>query len=158
MQSLEVKPQPLMSREVAIENIYELEAAIADMPNSFGKDSPNFSYRHWFVPGIYGREITIPAYCVLTTEIHASENIAVVSKGSFTFYSERGLEYIEAPAAMVTKIGTKRAMYTHTEVIFTTFHCNPDDEQDIDTLVARYTFKNEIVYQQYKQDLLEVSS
>jgi len=158
MQSLEGSFKPLMSREEAIANIYELEEAILKLPNSFNKHSLNFSYRHWFVPGIYGREITIPANCVLTTEIHASENIAVVSKGAFTFYTERGLEYIEAPATMVTKIGTKRAMYTHTEVIFTTFHCNPDNERDIDTLVARYTFKNEIVYQQYKQDLLEVAS
>lgn len=158
MQALDVSLKPLMSREKAIENIYELEAAIQALPNSFDKDSPMFSYRHWFVPGIYGREITIPAGVVLTTEIHASENIAIVSKGSFTFYSERGLEYVEAPAAMITKIGTKRAMYTHTEVIFTTFHQNLDNERDIDTLVARYTFEDEKVFQQYKQDLLEVIS
>lgn len=155
MQSLEVPLQPLMLREEVIANIYELEEAILALPNSFGKDSSEVSYRHWFVPGIYGREITLPAGMVLTTEIHASENIGVLSKGSFTFYSEKGIEYIEAPAALITKVGTKRAMYTHTEVVYTTFHFNPDDERDIDTLVARYTFKNELVYQQY---LLEVTS
>lgn len=140
----------------AAANIQELEAAIKADPASFGKDSPVFAYNHWFAPGLYGREITIPANVLLTTDIHASEHIAVVLSGAFTFYTDEGLEYIRAPRVMVTKIGTKRAMLTHTEVVFITFHHNEDNEKDIDTLVDRYTFKDEEAYLKYEQALLEV--
>ena len=157
MQALDSQAPTFVARMQALANIYELEEVIKSMPGSVGKDSPLFAYHHWFVPGIYGREITIPANTVLTTEIHASENLAVVLQGSFTFFSENGLEYIEAPKVMVTKIGTKRAMFTHTEVIYITFHENVDNETDIDTLVERYTFKDEKAYHEYKQLILEVT-
>lgn len=155
MQALETESDKQDLAIRALSNIYELEAAIEALPESIGKDAPAFKYNHRFVPGIYSREITIPENTLLTTEIHASENIAVVLKGSFTFYSESGIEYIEAPRVFITKVGTKRAMYTHTEVVFLTFHQNLDNETDMDILTERYTFADQGEYQQYLQKLLE---
>lgn len=142
MQALEEQ-----TRNLAVANIFELETAIKKLPNSFGKDSPVFTYKHRFVPGIYSREITIPANILLTTEIHASEHIAILSKGSFAFYTESGIEYFKAPHTMVTQIGTKRAMLTFEEVIFTSFHHNPDNILNIEELVEILTFKDERDYQ-----------
>ena len=140
------KPQQV-TREEAVSNIFELERAIQAEPESFGKESAHFSYHHWFAPKLYGREITIPADTILTTEIHASEHIAFLLKGAITVYTEKGLEYMEAPMTMITKVGTKRAMVAHGEVVFTTVHHNPADERDIDALVDMLTFKDEGAYQ-----------
>ena len=147
-----------MTRDVAIANIFELEKAMKAMPEAFDKNAPEFKYTHRFAPQLYSREITIPDETILTTEIHASEHISILSKGAITIFTEKGLEYHEAPFSMVTKIGTKRAMITHGEVVFTTIHHNPTDETDIEKLVELMTFKNEPEYQKYieQEKLLEV--
>ena len=135
-----------------MKDIYTLEAALLARPDCLLLD--DMEYRHWFAPGLYGREITMPANLCLTTMIHASENIAFLLKGAITIYTEKGIEYFEAPHTMITKIGTKRAMLTHGEVIFTTVHHNPDNITDIDTLVDMMTFKDEKTYLAYEQEKL----
>ncbi len=153
----DITPEPQeISRSDAIANIFELEKRIKEMPASLTKESPEFKYNHRFVPGIYGREITIPDGTLLTTEIHASENIAVLSKGAVTVYTEKGVEYYEAPFSMVTKIGTKRAMITHGEVIFSTFHHNPTDERDVDKLLKLMTFKDDDAYQVFIENQTKI--
>jgi hypothetical protein len=109
----------------------------------------DMEYKHWFAPELYGREITMPANIALTTMIHASEHIAILSKGSMTIYSEDGVKRVEAPCTMITKIGTKRAIYTHSEVVFTTIHANPENEKDINKLVDKMTFKTEQAFLDY---------
>ncbi len=156
---LNTAPDKSMTREDAVSNIFELERAILSEEGSFDfnkKDEDGrFKYKHWFAPSLYGREITMPDDLILTTEIHATEHIAIISKGAVTVYTEHGLEYLEAPFTMITKIGTKRAMLTHGEVVFTTIHHNPTNETDLDKLEEIMTFKNEEAYQNY-QRLLEV--
>ena len=152
----EITKESLPSREEAFTNIFKLEEAILARDNCLYLD--DMEYRHWFAPGLYGREITMPGDMALTTMIHASENIAILSKGKMTIYSENGNETVEAPYTMITKIGTKRAIYTHSEVVFTTIHLNPDNETDIDKLVEMMTFKDEQAFLDYTQKLLEVKS
>ena len=150
-----------MTREDAVANIFDLERAIKSLPEALDKNSPEFQYNHWFAPELYGREITMPDETCLTTEIHASENIAILSKGAITVYTEKGLEYHEAPFTMITKIGTKRAMICHGEVVFTTIHHNQTNETNIEKLVDLMTFKDEFEYQkyiEYQDKLLEVET
>jgi len=142
----------IVKREEAMTNIFKLEKALLDREDCLYLD--DMKYRHWFAPELYGREITMPANLALTTMIHASENIAILSKGSMTIYSEAGTQYVEAPFTMITKIGTKRAIVTHSEVVFTTIHSNPDNEKDIDKLVAKMTFKTEQDFIDYEQEAL----
>ena len=146
-------PAQEMTREDAVSNIFKLEKAIAAEDGSFGfnkqDEDGRFKYKHWFAPNLYGREITMPDDLVLTTEIHATEHIAIISKGAVTVYSEQGVEYHEAPFTMITKIGTKRAMLTHGEVVFTTIHHNPTNETDLVKLEKIMTFSNEADYQKY---------
>lgn len=98
---------------------------------------------HRFSPGLYIREITLPEKYVLTTHIHASEHVAIISKGKVTIFSGNEVETVEAPYTTITKIGTKRAIYTHTETVWTTIHVNEDNETNPDKLVERMTFKDE---------------
>ena len=141
-------PDVVEKRKLATRNnIYRLEEAMKNMDHMTKKDIP---LKHYFPDGLYVREITIPADITLTTEIHASEHIAIISKGKATVISEDGEITVEAPYTVVTKIGTKRAIYTHTEVVWTTVHVNKDNEKDIDKLIDRLTFKDEQAYLEYK--------
>jgi len=140
-----------LKRDEALTKIFDLEKSLLAKEDCLYLE--DMEYNHWFAPGLYGREITMPANMALTTMIHASEHIAILTKGRITVYSENGIQEFEAPHTMITKIGTKRAMYTHTEVVFITVHANPDNEQDIDKLVDKMTFKTEQDFIDYQKSL-----
>jgi hypothetical protein len=66
-----------------------------------------FPLIHRFVPGMYCREIFMPAGSVMTTMIHMYEHFAFILTGKARVVSEQGGdEIIEAPAIIVTKPGT----------------------------------------------------
>lgn len=138
-----------LKRNEALTKIFDLESQLQARDDCLCLE--DMEYKHWFAPGLYGRQITMPANLALTTMIHASENIAILAKGKMTIFSENGTDVIEAPHVMITKIGTKRAIYCHNEVVFITVHHNPDNEKDIDTLVNKMTFRNEQEFIEYQE-------
>lgn len=76
-----------------------------------------------FTPGLYSREVFIPAGTYLTSKIHKTEHPYVVSLGKISVFTEEdGEVLIEAPFRGVTKPGTRRVLYAHTDVIWTTWH------------------------------------
>jgi hypothetical protein len=119
-------------------SIAELESAMLDMP----ENHLTFETRHHFAPGIYAREIVIPAGVVLTGKIHRTAHINVVSKGRIVVATDEGEREIAAPFTFVAPAGTKRAGFALEETVWTTFHPNPKnrtvDQLDLleDELIA----------------------
>ena len=96
----------------------------------FGEDI--YKLTHRFTPGLYIREIYMPAGSVLSTKIHKTEHPFVISAGKVSVYSGNdGPQYIEAPYTGITKPGTRRFLVVHEDTIWTTFHPNPDELRDI---------------------------
>ena len=99
---------------------------------------------HRFAPGIYAREITIPAGTIVTGAIHKHSHLNNISKGKVTVFTYTDSEPItmEAPFSFVSEPGIKRAVYVHPELecVWTTYHYNPDNETNLEILTSRYTF------------------
>ncbi len=93
--------------------------------------------RHYFAPGLYAREITIPQYTVLTGAIHKTENLAVLSKGKLELVTDDGTVVIEAPHTLTVKPGQKNRAYALEDSVWTNFF--PTDETDTDKLVEILT-------------------
>ena len=90
---------------------------------------------HRFTPGMYIREIFMPAGSLLTSKIHKTEHPFVVSKGRLSVYSEvDGPLEVEAPYTGITKPGTRRLLFIHEDTIWTTFHAT--DLTDVDEIEA----------------------
>lgn len=107
------------------------ERVMAENPTLF--DPP---LTHRFTPGLYVREIFIPAGTLLTSKIHKTEHPFVISQGVISVWSEdRGVEHLYAPHTGITKPGTRRVLYAHTDTVWTTFH--PSEETDVGTLEAQ---------------------
>lgn len=87
---------------------------------------------HRFAEGLYAREITIPAGCLLTGKVHKAEHLNIISKGTITVWTEDGMKTLSAPCTLVSRPGTKRVGLAHTETVWTTIHATR--ERDIDTL------------------------
>lgn len=94
-----------------------------------------FPLRHIFTPGIYTREITLPAGVVLVGKIHRERHVNFISRGRVQVYTEQGgLEELIGPLTMVSEPGTKRVVHVIEETVWTTIHHNPTDETDLDKL------------------------
>lgn len=89
---------------------------------------------HHFAPGIYARELRIPAGTVLTGKTHKTTHLNVVSAGDITVWTEGGMKRVQAPYTFVSQPGTKRAGLTHADTVWTTFHVT--QETDLEKIEA----------------------
>lgn len=112
----------------AVAPIDELELAISKLP------AVEFPLVHSFTPGIYVRQIMMPAGSVLTSMRHKTEHHFIVISGKIEVISENENEIYIGPFMGVTKPGTKRVLYAHTDTLWLTIHANPDDVLDPDEL------------------------
>lgn len=115
-----------------IEKVQALENSMKELPQV---DCP---VRHYFSPGMYAREITIPKGTIVVGAIHKTENLVVVSKGRLRIVSDESTVDVEAPYTMVCKAGSKNAVAALEDSVWTNFF--PTTETDPDKLVELLTF------------------
>jgi len=113
------------------ELVDRLESEVESMPQA---DCP---VRNIFAPGIYAREMTIPAGVVATGAVHKTEHLTIISAGRLIITSGDDVKEVSAPHIFVSKPGAKRAVYAIEDTVLTTIH--PTDETDIDKLVELLT-------------------
>jgi hypothetical protein len=73
---------------------------------------------HYFANGACVREATIPADTIVIGKIHRHETINILLKGEITVVTEHGTMRLKAPCTFVSPPNTKKAAYTHSEVIW----------------------------------------
>lgn len=93
--------------------------------------------KHHFAPGVYVREMTIPADTVATGAVHKTEHLTMLVKGRCAFTTEEGLQHIAAPWIGKSMPGAKRMIVAITECVLVTVH--PTTTTDLDALVAELT-------------------
>lgn len=112
------------------EQIQALEAELAQLPTRIHE----LPVKHHFAPGVYAREMTIPAGVMLTGKTHRTQHLNIVSAGDITVWTEQGMKRIRAPYAFVSYPGTKRVGYAHADTVWTTVHAT--NETDLEKLEA----------------------
>ena len=81
---------------------------------------------HHFAPEIYIREMFASAGSLLTSKVHKTEHLFIVSKGVLKVWDEENKEHIiSAPYIGKTKSGTRRAAEVMQDVIWSTVHSIP---------------------------------
>lgn len=102
--------------------------------------------RHHFYPGVYGRELHIPAGVLLVGKTHRLAHECLLESGAVAVLSEhRGSELLEGPLHFHSAAGTKRVILALTDAVFTTYHPNPTGATDVDAL-ERALIKEDIPY------------
>jgi hypothetical protein len=98
-----------------------------------GMEPRQMPVTHRFTPGLYIREIHIPAGTLLTSMEHKTEHPFVVSAGTIAVISaNEGRQVYRAPFTGITKPNTRRALYAYEDTIWTTFHVtNKTDVEEI---------------------------
>lgn len=130
--------QPNLQVREAIQDVQALmEQSILDGTNTREEGT----LVHHFTPGLYARELRIGGGVLSATKIHKYAHVVVLSQGKVSVMSEDGPVTFEAPRTFITKAGTKRIVYHHTPVVWTTIHTLPDhtrlySEADLDEIEA----------------------
>lgn len=98
--------------------------------------------KHRFTPGLYVREIFMPAGTIVVSRIHKTQHPFVISKGECEVWSPGvGWTPLKAPHTGITLPGTQRLLLIHEDTIWTTFHpgtwTDDTDPQEIVEMVSR---------------------
>lgn len=97
--------------------------------------------KHYYSPGVYAREIKIPAGTLLTGRVHKYEQLNILSSGRISVLTHEGMKDVEAPFTIVSPPGTKRVAFAHTECTWTTILAT--EERDPDVIEAAFTVATE---------------
>lgn len=115
-------PSPILSALCKLQNFME------------GFPQQELTANHHFGPGVYVRELAIPADTVAIGKTHGKEHLLIIANGDVTIVTEEGRQRVRGPAIMTSPAGVKRAVYTHEDTTFITIH--PTDETDVDKIEA----------------------
>lgn len=133
------------------DRVMRLEAALQAGPIKQPK------LRHFFAPGIYGREITLDAGDVLTSKVHKQSDLNILSKGRIAFTTDIEVLEVEAPYTFISPPGAKRAGFALTEVVWTTITPNPTNETDLAKLESLFVVDTMQEYLEYRAQLEDKS-
>jgi hypothetical protein len=99
--------------------------------------------KHYFAPGLYVREMLIPAGTRIVGKIHKHAHFNDISRGTVHVFTEFGKETYHAPVRFTSIAGTKRAVYAETETVWTTYH--PTEETDLEKI------EDEVIAKDYSE-------
>jgi exonuclease VII small subunit len=120
--------------------IDRLERALVVLDQYFPEEFPTL---HKFTPGMYIREIHVPAGSIFTSITHKTQHPFVISKGVCDICNEVGqVERYHAPYTGITNPGTRRVFLVHSDMVFTTFHVTDITDPD-EWILANTEFENE---------------
>ncbi len=115
----------------------------------------NIPVKHFFSPGVYAREITIPAGTLLTGRIHKYEQLNILSGGEISVLTHEGMKRVKAPFTVVSPPGTKRIAYAHTECTWTTILAT--DEKEPDLIEDLFTVETEQEFLEFEKTHLRIT-
>lgn len=117
-----------------------LESALMVIDKHIPSEIPTF---HKFTPGMYVREIHVPAGAIFTSVTHKTQHPFVLSKGVCDICNEVGkVTRYEAPHTGITNPGTRRVFLVHSDIVFTTFHATDITDPD-EWLLQNTTCENQ---------------
>lgn len=147
--------QELVRRQTFRNKIVDFEKQLNNLDVALSKKEiqEKNPVKHGFADGCYVREIFNPAGELLVTKIHKKEHPFFLMKGKMSILTENGVKHIQAPHHGITKPGTKRIIYTHTDCVFVTVHAtNKTNVAEIEKEVIAKDFNDPAIsLEEFKQ-------
>jgi quercetin dioxygenase-like cupin family protein len=120
-----------------IEQSAETKAGIADLEAvmlTMDSALDDFPVTHHFAPGVYAREMFLPAGGTIVGKIHRHAHLNIISKGRVIVTTEGGTDELTGPCTFTSYAGTKRAVHVIEDTIWTTIHVT--EETDLEKIEA----------------------
>ena len=97
-------------------DIWALQRAVSCFPQIEPKT------RHFFADGMYCREVSTDANVTIVGKVHKREHFYMVVSGTVWVTTDDGVKEIVGPQVLVSKPGTKRAVFSVTPSVRLTVH------------------------------------
>lgn len=97
-------------------------------------DSKLVPIRHFFMDGVYVREMTMYKDTMVVGAIHKHLHMCFLLTGKITVVDKEGTVDHIAPCTIVSTPGIKRVLYAHEDSIWYNTHKNPSNTEDVDEL------------------------
>lgn len=108
---------------------------------------------------MYCRELFRPADTLIVGKVHRREHLYIIASGTVTIAGDGYRETVTGPKVFVSKPGTKRAVYAHTDATTMTVHRT--DETDLEKIEAQLIEEDDTAmfdsYNHIKQTLKELT-
>jgi hypothetical protein len=129
----------LLENGSIVENELTHEQQIAYLGHQLGKfPQTECPLKHHFAPGVYVREIAMPAETIIIGHIHKTEHLNILIQGAcYIVHEDNTREELRAPMTFVSKAGVQKVLYITENMIWQTVHVT--DETDIERLEAMLT-------------------
>ena len=90
--------------------------------------------KHHFSPGVYVREITMPAGSIILGHEHTTKHLNIISKGACVLADPETGEIVDivAPCTFESDAGVRKLLYIVEECVWSTVHVT--EETDIEKL------------------------
>lgn len=105
-------------------------------------------------PGLYTRQITIPAETLITSSVHRTCHPFVITKGAVTVYNafDDSQDLFTAGHRGITYPGSRRVLYTHEETVWITFHSTDRIGYDF---IGLEKHEQQLIFTKIMQDILQ---
>lgn len=146
-------------RPVTREEILELEALMVELAREqqpdleLGCTDALAPVKHHFAPGLYAREIFLPAGLRIVGKIHKTSHLMTVCKGSGIIWNEFGSYEFQAPTTHLTRPGAKNVVWTREDTVIVTYHpTNLTSVADIEREIIAQSYEEfDALYQEPKE-------
>lgn len=87
--------------------------------------------RHLFAPGVYYREVTMPAGTLVIGHEHLTEHFNIVTKGVARVMIDGEFHLIQAPHVFVSKPGVRKVLLIDEDMTWATVHVTTETDLEI---------------------------
>ena len=125
-----------------------VNAVVGTKDKPIVNDSDLIPIKHYFMDGVYVREMTMKKGIAVVGAIHKHLHMCFLLTGRITVVNEDETIDHVAPCFIISKPGVKRVLYAHEDSIWFNTHKNPSNTEDVEQL------ENEIVaisYEEYEE-------
>lgn len=124
-------------------------AQMAHLAQSIARDLPpvDCPVLNHFSPGVYARELRIPAGTIVVGAIHKFENMLLMIQGVCEIRGDGEPRTVRAPQIWVSAPGTQRSVLAITDCVFVSVHGT--DKRDVNEIRAEFIAENALEYEQF---------
>ena len=126
--------------------VYDLDAMLQNYDNKMD----GINEKHHFAPGVYAREVLLPAGSVVVGKTHKTKHLNIIASGHCTIHCMGEVFEVHGPYIFTSEIGAKKAVYSHTDVVWINIHLT--DKTDVDEIEKDVIDGTaELEFEQYKR-------
>ncbi len=120
---------------MASTNLIKKQASVYDlhaMLEGFENKMDGINEKHHFAPGVYAREVLLPAGSVVVGKTHKTKHLNIIASGHCTIHCMGEIFEVHGPYIFTSEVGAKKAVYSHTDVVWINIHLT--DKTDVDEI------------------------